>query len=711
MRLGMAVLLVSCAVLPPGGAEAQSPQDGEFVANTYTTGDQGFPGVAVDAGGGFVVAWQTVACCGSLVDVRARRFDAHGNALGVELLLNAHTTGNQLFPLLAARPDGGFVALWRGSGPPGPQGTFVRVFDAEGTPSAPEVPVQMNGAIFSAGPGVGVDAAGGFVVAWSSYTGQGADIFARRFALSGAPVGGDIPVGASSSGVVAIRTGVAMSAGGEFVVAWNEAANAIAARRFDAAGQPVSGQIPVNEPAITSVLSHPLAVADAAGGFVVAWAARDAPANTVHARSFDVNGAPRGVEFVAATTSGVLGTLAADADGTFVVSWSHANAPLEGGSPGVFAQRFDRSGQARSAPVALNLTVRDARDPALAANAAGGMAAAWTSLDAADGSGGGILARRFPALRAAALAVDPGPPQGAGNGVFEPGETVAVAPEWRNGGTLGEAFTGAAAAFTGPGGPGDPTYTITDSTAAYDAVQGGRKRSCRDGIGDCYALSLSVPAARPVAHWDASFTEVLTPGAVFPQAWTLHVGGSFTDVPADSAFYRFVEAMLHRGVTAGCSATGYCPAAAVSREQMAVLLLAAKEGPGYQPGACQPPNRFDDVPEASPFCPWIEELAGRGITAGCEATRYCPAAPVTRQEMAALVLRTLDPDLQPPACTTPQFDDLPAASHFCRWVEELARRRVVAGCGGGAYCPAAPVTREQMSVFLGVTFGLTLYGP
>jgi hypothetical protein len=36
---------------------------------------------------------------------------------------------------------------------------------------------------------------------------------------------------------------------------------------------------------------------------------------------------------------------------------------------------------------------------------------------------------------------------------------------------------------------------------------------------------------------------------------------------------------------------------------------------------------------------------------------------------------------------------------------------VVTGCGGGRYCPAEPVTREQMSVFLSSTFGMRLYGP
>jgi hypothetical protein len=56
------------------------------------------------------------------------------------------------------------------------------------------------------------------------------------------------------------------------------------------------------------------------------------------------------------------------------------------------------------------------------------------------------------------------------------------------------------------------------------------------------------------------------------------------------------------------------------------------------------------------------------------------------------------------------FADVPETSAFCRWIEELANRGVVTGCGGGNYCPVASVTREQMGVFLTQTFGLVLYG-
>ena len=53
---------------------------------------------------------------------------------------------------------------------------------------------------------------------------------------------------------------------------------------------------------------------------------------------------------------------------------------------------------------------------------------------------------------------------------------------------------------------------------------------------------------------------------------------------------------------------------------------------------------------------------------------------------------------------------MPASSPYCRYIEEMARRGITAGCGGGRFCPGDAVTREQMAVFLTAAFGLTLYG-
>jgi hypothetical protein len=50
---------------------------------------------------------------------------------------------------------------------------------------------------------------------------------------------------------------------------------------------------------------------------------------------------------------------------------------------------------------------------------------------------------------------------------------------------------------------------------------------------------------------------------------------------------------------------------------------------------------FDDVPASSPFCPFIEELARRGITGGCGGGNFCPGDPVTRQQMAVFLIKAL----------------------------------------------------------------------
>jgi hypothetical protein len=302
-------------------------------------------------------------------------------------------------------------------------------------------------------------------------------------------------------------------------------------------------------------------------------------------------------------------------------------------------------------------------------------------------------------LTPAALAVD-----AAGNGVLDPNQTVVMDPSWSNFTGAPLNLAGALGSFIGAAGA---TYTIADGSASYGNIANTATGRCGT-TGDCYSVAVTA-AQRPEMHWDASVVESLSTGG--PKAWTLHVGGSFNDVPAGNPFYRFIEILLHRGITVGCGGSSYCPAASTARDQMAVFVLLAKEGAGYAPPACSPPNIFNDVPETSPFCRFIEELANRGVVGGCGGGRYCPANAVTREQMAVFVLRTLDPALNPPACTTPMFNDVPASSPFCRWIEELARRGVVGGCGGGVYCPASAVTREQMGVFLSATFGLQLYGP
>jgi hypothetical protein len=422
----------------------------------------------------------------------------------------------------------------------------------------------------------------------------------------------------------------------------------------------------------------------------------------VFSRRFDGSGNAVGNDFIVnthTTSSQYGGQVAHDDRGNFVVTWHGTNSTADIGF-GSFAQRFSASGARRGAEFRVNTyTTNNQFLASAASDSVGNFVFAWNSFGQ-DGNADGVFGQRYGGLGPFALAVD-----GSGNQVWEPGETVDVRPAWRNFNGAAQTFSGTLTNITGPAGA---TYTITDGAGDYGAVGNGASGPCVD----CYAVSVSNPATRPAVHWDASAIESILPDTQGQQKqWRLHVGGSFTDVPTSSPFYRFVETLLHHGVTGGCSPTQYCAATATTRDQMAVFVLVAKEGAGYAPPACTTPM-FADVPASSPFCRWIEELARRAVVSGCGSGNYCPTSGVTREQMAVFVLRTLDPTLDPPACVPPNlYLDVPETNPFCRWIEELTRRGVVSGCGGGNYCPTFPVTREQMGVFMSVTFGLTLYGP
>jgi hypothetical protein len=191
--------------------------------------------------------------------------------------------------------------------------------------------------------------------------------------------------------------------------------------------------------------------------------------------------------------------------------------------------------------------------------------------------------------------------------------------------------------------------------------------------------------------------------------WRIHIGESFTDVPKALGQYRFVETIFHNGVTTGCGAGIFCPDGPATRGQMAIFLLIAKEGTSYTPPAATG-NAFNDVPSSDPRAKWIEELYNRNIAAGCGNGNFCPDASVTRAQMAVFLVLVASGSTYNPPTATGMFTDVPVSSPFAKWVEEIARRGITAGCGPSLYCPNDPVTRGQMAVFLTTTFSLELNG-
>ena len=98
----------------------------------------------------------------------------------------------------------------------------------------------------------------------------------------------------------------------------------------------------------------------------------------------------------------------------------------------------------------------------------------------------------------------------------------------------------------------------------------------------------------------------------------------------------------------------------------------------------------------------IERLAAAGITKGCNPPtndRFCPDGSVTREQMAAFLVRALGYTDDGGGDLFIDDDD----SIFEADIDRLGTAGVTKGCNPPAndrYCPTANVTRGQMAAFL-----------
>jgi hypothetical protein len=208
-----------------------------------------------------------------------------------------------------------------------------------------------------------------------------------------------------------------------------------------------------------------------------------------------------------------------------------------------------------------------------------------------------------------------------------------------------------------------------------------------------------------------SFTTQSAPSCTFAP-YTPPSTPSFVDVPEAHWAWDWIERYYSAGLTTGCAWVpgGYCPGDLVTREQMAVFIMRAKNCGNYTPAPVTGPV-FSDVPASHWAAGFIRDFANQGITTGCAWVPggYCPGDLVTREQMAVFLIRaTHGGTYSPPAVMAPVFTDVPASHWAATFIKQFHDEGITTGCAWvpGGYCPGDLVTREQMAVFIGRAFGL-----
>ncbi|MBK8620059.1 MAG: S-layer homology domain-containing protein [Anaerolineales bacterium] len=120
------------------------------------------------------------------------------------------------------------------------------------------------------------------------------------------------------------------------------------------------------------------------------------------------------------------------------------------------------------------------------------------------------------------------------------------------------------------------------------------------------------------------------------------VSTGFGDVATDYWAAAWIKQLAAEGVTSGCGGGNYCPDSVVTRAQMAIFLLKARNGSGYTPPAVGVSTGFADVATDAFGAAFIKQLVADGITAGCGGGNYCPNDSVTRAQMAVFLVRAFN---------------------------------------------------------------------
>ncbi|MBZ0136588.1 MAG: tandem-95 repeat protein [Planctomycetes bacterium] len=203
-----------------------SPAGAEFRVNTTTADSQETSplgrSVALDADGDFVITWMSHNQDGSGYGIYAQRYDNTGAAVGGEFQVNSYTTNDQYYPSVALDADGDFVITWTSNGQDGSgSGVYAQRYDNTGAAVGGEFQVNSYTTSSQQYPSVALDADGDFVITWTSngQDGSGNGIYAQRYDNTGAAVGGEFQVNSYTTSDQ-YHPSVALDADGDFVITW-----------------------------------------------------------------------------------------------------------------------------------------------------------------------------------------------------------------------------------------------------------------------------------------------------------------------------------------------------------------------------------------------------------------------------------------------------------------------------------------------------------
>lgn len=378
-----------------------TPVGAPFQVNSYTESGQGSPSVGCTASGDFVVVWRSNGQDGYNNGVFARQFTSSATSVGSDFQVNTHTEQGQSEADIAVAGDGSFVVVWQGQGGYNPA-IFGQRFTSSATLIGTEFQVNSYTLAYQSQPTVAADAAGEFVVVWTTYglDGHSNGVFGQRFASSGVPAGAEFLVN-SYTMYSQNAPDVHAESDGDFVVVWASPdgdASGIFGRQFASSGTPIGSDFQINT-FTQSNQFEPVVAAGPGGGFVVTWSSgddSDGSGSGVFARRFTSTAVMSGTEFQVNTYTPTYQNHPAIAGSStgFAIVWHGFDPDAVTPADNVFTTFYDSAGDPIVGDVEVSpLTCTRRRDPDVCQGADGDFVVVYTTRAGNDGDS--IFAQRF----------------------------------------------------------------------------------------------------------------------------------------------------------------------------------------------------------------------------------------------------------------------------------------------------------------------------
>ena len=233
-----------------------------------------------------------------------------------------------------------------------------------------------------------------------------------------------------------------------------------------------------------------------------------------------------------------------------------------------------------------------------------------------------------------------------------------------------------------------------DQTEILNAEFDGQTVSFQTDEAGTYVIESKTPVQpKPDDAVTGIISSIVASGALQPGA----SASQFADLTSGSWYYDGVRYALENGLMTGTSARTFAPDRPVTRA-MLVTILWRLAGEPY--GRVSP---FEDVLPGSWYAQAVSWAYDKGIVTGVTATGFQPDAPVTREQLCAILCRyaALTGKNTAASASLDAFTDRTQVSAYAeasvRWALQAG---LLTGVGDGRLAPRSGATRAQLAVLL-----------